>query len=380
MTIEVPVITAILLVMLAMALTTELIGVHTALGAFVAGILIGQSPILTEHIEGRAARLHHRLFQPGVLRGRRPRHGPAHPARSRRCCCFTLAVIAGRQRRQVSAARCSAAGWAASPWRESLALATGLNARGSTEVIIASIGLVDGRAQQRALHHDRRHGGRHHHGHAAHAALDDGARAAAAKTRRNGWRRKKPRDRERAEDGAGAGLSRRQREWPAGRDAGRPVRRPPAGADDGDGARGEKATRAGREPADGRRRRRARGVPAPRPRRRRPRPSRHCEQLVHGAHGPGDDAIEKEAAKGYSIAFVGIEQPIRPRRPPLRGSAAGLVDAFDGPVAIAAQRRGAAGPSSDVPLDILRADGRHRRRAAGHRNRPGARRTPATAP
>src|SRR5207253_391968 len=51
MTIEVPVITAILVVMLSMALTTELIGVHTALGAFIAGILIGQSPILTEHIE-----------------------------------------------------------------------------------------------------------------------------------------------------------------------------------------------------------------------------------------------------------------------------------------------------------------------------------------
>ena len=45
-------ITAILLVMLVMALSTELIGVHTALGAFVAGMLIGQSPILTEHIEG----------------------------------------------------------------------------------------------------------------------------------------------------------------------------------------------------------------------------------------------------------------------------------------------------------------------------------------
>ena len=53
MTIEVPVITAILVVMLSLALTTELIGVHTALGAFVAGILIGQSPILTEHIESQ---------------------------------------------------------------------------------------------------------------------------------------------------------------------------------------------------------------------------------------------------------------------------------------------------------------------------------------
>ena len=53
MTIDVPVITAILVVMLTLALTTELIGVHTALGAFVAGILVGQSPILTEHIENQ---------------------------------------------------------------------------------------------------------------------------------------------------------------------------------------------------------------------------------------------------------------------------------------------------------------------------------------
>jgi Kef-type K+ transport system membrane component KefB len=51
LTIENPVITAILLIMLVLALSTELIGVHTALGAFVAGILVGQSPILTEHIE-----------------------------------------------------------------------------------------------------------------------------------------------------------------------------------------------------------------------------------------------------------------------------------------------------------------------------------------
>jgi len=34
-----------------MALTTQAIGVHTVLGAFVAGILVGQSPILTRHID-----------------------------------------------------------------------------------------------------------------------------------------------------------------------------------------------------------------------------------------------------------------------------------------------------------------------------------------
>src|ERR1700730_9021348 len=48
---EFPVITTILVIMVAMALTTQLIGVNTVLGAFVAGILIGESPILTRHID-----------------------------------------------------------------------------------------------------------------------------------------------------------------------------------------------------------------------------------------------------------------------------------------------------------------------------------------
>ena len=34
-----------------MALITDMIGVHTVLGAFVAGILVGESPILTRHID-----------------------------------------------------------------------------------------------------------------------------------------------------------------------------------------------------------------------------------------------------------------------------------------------------------------------------------------
>src|SRR5262249_35093722 len=46
-----PVITTILIIMAVMALTTQLIGVNTVLGAFVAGILIGESPILTRHID-----------------------------------------------------------------------------------------------------------------------------------------------------------------------------------------------------------------------------------------------------------------------------------------------------------------------------------------
>src|SRR5207302_1356506 len=48
---EMSVISVILVIMISLALVTNFIGVHTVLGAFVAGIMIGQSPILTKHIE-----------------------------------------------------------------------------------------------------------------------------------------------------------------------------------------------------------------------------------------------------------------------------------------------------------------------------------------
>ena len=46
-----PVITMILVIMGVMALITQLLGVRTVLGAFMAGVLIGESPILTDHIQ-----------------------------------------------------------------------------------------------------------------------------------------------------------------------------------------------------------------------------------------------------------------------------------------------------------------------------------------
>jgi len=61
---EVPVVTAILIVMGVMALVTHLIGVHTVLGAFVAGILVGESPILTRHIDEQLRGLVVALFMP----------------------------------------------------------------------------------------------------------------------------------------------------------------------------------------------------------------------------------------------------------------------------------------------------------------------------
>ncbi|HEU5095878.1 MAG TPA: cation:proton antiporter [Reyranella sp.] len=142
LTIEVPVITAILVVMLAMALTTELIGVHTALGAFIAGVLIGQSPILTEHIEGQLRGFIMAFFSPiffavaGLGMDLRTLLDPT-------LALFTLAVVVvASLGKFVGALIGGRAGGLTT--REALALAAGLNGRGSTEVIIATIGLSMG--------------------------------------------------------------------------------------------------------------------------------------------------------------------------------------------------------------------------------------------
>jgi Kef-type K+ transport system membrane component KefB/nucleotide-binding universal stress UspA family protein len=140
--IEVPVITAILVVMLGMALTTELIGVHTALGAFVAGMLVGRSPILTEHIESELRGFILAFFSPvffavaGLGMDLRYLMEPTLLG-------FTLAIIVAATVGKFLGALVGGRLGGLSGL-ESLALATGLNARGSTEVIIASIGLSMG--------------------------------------------------------------------------------------------------------------------------------------------------------------------------------------------------------------------------------------------
>jgi Kef-type K+ transport system membrane component KefB len=59
-----PVITTILVVMGAMAMTTHFIGVHTVLGAFIAGVLVGESPILSKHIDEQLRGLIVAFFMP----------------------------------------------------------------------------------------------------------------------------------------------------------------------------------------------------------------------------------------------------------------------------------------------------------------------------
>jgi Kef-type K+ transport system membrane component KefB len=139
---EAPVVTAILIVMGAMALTTHLIGIHTVLGAFVAGILVGQSPILTRHIDVQLRGLVVALFMP-VFFSVAGLNADLSILKDPQLAGLTAALIAIASAGKFTGAFLGGA-WGGLSGRESLALACGMNARGSTEVIVASIGLSMG--------------------------------------------------------------------------------------------------------------------------------------------------------------------------------------------------------------------------------------------
>ena len=75
---EFAVVTAILAIMGAMASITHLIGVHTVLGAFVAGILVGESADPHQAYRRAVARSDHGVLRAGVLRRCRPERGSHH--------------------------------------------------------------------------------------------------------------------------------------------------------------------------------------------------------------------------------------------------------------------------------------------------------------
>jgi Kef-type K+ transport system membrane component KefB/nucleotide-binding universal stress UspA family protein len=137
-----PVVTVILLLMSAMALITHLIGVHTVLGAFVAGVLVGESPILTKQIDERLRGLIASLFTP-VFFGLAGLGTDLTQLRSPELLLFTAGLIVIASVGKFTGALAGGAVGGLTT-RESLALASGMNARGSTEVIIASIGLSMG--------------------------------------------------------------------------------------------------------------------------------------------------------------------------------------------------------------------------------------------
>jgi Kef-type K+ transport system membrane component KefB/nucleotide-binding universal stress UspA family protein len=140
------VITAILLIMCAMALITDLIGVHTVLGAFVAGILIGESPILTRHIDEQLRGLIMAFFMP-VFFGTAGLSADLTILKDPSLLFLTLGLIAIASIGKFGGAFVGGK-LAGLTFRESFALGTGMNARGSTEVIVATIGLSMGALNQ----------------------------------------------------------------------------------------------------------------------------------------------------------------------------------------------------------------------------------------
>jgi K+:H+ antiporter len=140
------VITAILLIMCAMALITDLIGVHTVLGAFVAGILIGESPILTRHIDEQLRGLVMAFFMP-VFFGTAGLSADLTILKDPTLLFLTLGLIAIASMGKFGGAFVGGK-LAGLTYRESFALGTGMNARGSTEVIVATIGLSMGALSQ----------------------------------------------------------------------------------------------------------------------------------------------------------------------------------------------------------------------------------------
>jgi Kef-type K+ transport system membrane component KefB/nucleotide-binding universal stress UspA family protein len=143
---EFAVVTAILIIMCLMALITQSIGVNTVLGAFVAGVLVGESPILSKQIENQlrgfiAAFMMPIFFGLSGLSANLTILTDVHLA------ILTVGLVAIASLGKFGGAFTGGliSGLSA---RESLALGCGLNARGSTEVIVASIGLGMGALTQ----------------------------------------------------------------------------------------------------------------------------------------------------------------------------------------------------------------------------------------
>ncbi|HEX3858628.1 MAG TPA: cation:proton antiporter, partial [Pseudolabrys sp.] len=143
---EFAVITAILAIMGGMALITNAIGVHTVLGAFVAGILVGESPILTRHIDEQLRGIITAFFAP-VFFGIAGLTANLTILGDPKIALLTVGLILIASVGKFGGAFVGAEIGGLTR-REGFALACGMNARGSTEVIVATIGLSMGALNQ----------------------------------------------------------------------------------------------------------------------------------------------------------------------------------------------------------------------------------------
>ncbi len=140
------VITCILVIMGSMALLTHAIGVHSVLGAFVAGILVGESPIRTRHIDEQLRGIITAFFAP-IFFGIAGLGADLTILADPRMAAMTAGLILIASIGKFSGAFIGAE-LGGLTRREGFALACGMNARGSTEVIIATVGLSMGALNQ----------------------------------------------------------------------------------------------------------------------------------------------------------------------------------------------------------------------------------------
>ena len=136
------VVTAILVIMGALAEVTQLLGVRTVLGAFMAGVLIGESPILTDHIQSQLRGMITAFFMP-IFFGLSGLAADLTILKSGTLVGLTALLVLIASVGKFSGAFAGAMLGRLS-WREGIALGCAMNARGSTEVIVASIGLSMG--------------------------------------------------------------------------------------------------------------------------------------------------------------------------------------------------------------------------------------------
>jgi Kef-type K+ transport system membrane component KefB/nucleotide-binding universal stress UspA family protein len=143
---EYAVVTAILIVMCAMAMTTQAIGVNTVLGAFVAGVLVGESPILSQIIQDELRGFITAFMMP-IFFGLSGLSADLTVLRDPHLLELTVALVVIATFGKFAGAFCG--GRIGGLDRdESLAVGCAMNARGSTEVIVASIGLTMGAMTQ----------------------------------------------------------------------------------------------------------------------------------------------------------------------------------------------------------------------------------------
>ena len=141
-----PVVTVILVIMAVFAEMTQLLGVRTVLGAFMAGVLVGESPILTGHIQTQLRGMITAFFMP-IFFGMSGLSADLTILKDWNLAGLTLLLVVIASIGKFSGAFAGAMLGRLS-WREGVALGCAMNARGSTEVIVASIGLSMGALTQ----------------------------------------------------------------------------------------------------------------------------------------------------------------------------------------------------------------------------------------